>query len=137
MAVSGGTVDIETPPEGDPDHIDDDWNRLEILLATTELGSELLDADVGGEQLAFRLFHEDGVRVFEPRGLQFAARARVSVLNMLACGSRRQKCKHKKMSKCAVNFVMKITFLSHPRPSLSIISQCCFGISCRDWFLRF
>ena len=84
MAASGGIVDIETRPEGDPDHIDDDWNRLEILLATTE-PSELLDADVGGEQLAFRLFHEDGVRVFEPRGLQFACPCtRERVLNMLA-----------------------------------------------------
>ena len=84
MAASGGIVDIETPPEGEPDHIDDDWNRLEILLATTE-PSELLDADVSGEQLAFRLFHEDGVRVFEPRGLQFACPCtRERVLNMLA-----------------------------------------------------
>jgi len=84
MAATGGVVDIETPPEGDPERVDDDWNRLEILLQTTE-DSELLDSDVSGEALAFRLFHEDGVRVFEPRGLTFACPCtRQRVLNMLA-----------------------------------------------------
>jgi molecular chaperone Hsp33 len=84
MAATGGVVDIETPPEGDPERVDDDWNRLEILLQTTE-DSELLDSDVSGEALAFRLFHEDGVRVFEPRALTFACPCtRQRVLNMLA-----------------------------------------------------
>ena len=84
MAATGGVVDIETPPEGDPERVDDDWNRLEILLQTTE-DSELLDSDVSGEALAFRLSHEDGVRVFEPRALTFACPCtRQRVLNMLA-----------------------------------------------------
>ena len=84
MAATGGVVDIETPPEGDPERVDDDWNRLEILLQTTE-DSELLDSDVSGEALAYRLFHEDGVRVFEPRALTFACPCtRQRVLNMLA-----------------------------------------------------
>jgi molecular chaperone Hsp33 len=84
MAATGGVVDIETPPEGDPERVDDDWNRLEILLQTTE-DSELLDSDVSGEALAFRLFHEDGGRVFEPRALTFACPCtRQRVLNMLA-----------------------------------------------------
>ncbi len=83
-AIGGTASDIETPPEGDPERVDEDWNRLEILLQTTE-DSELLDADVSGETLAFRLFHEDGVRVFEPRGLKFACPcSRDRVLNMLA-----------------------------------------------------
>ena len=84
MAATGGVVDIETPPEGDPDLVDDDWHRLEILLHTTE-DSELLDSELSGEALAFRLFHEDGVRVFEPRELTFACPCtRQRVLNMLA-----------------------------------------------------
>jgi len=83
-AAGGAAIDVETPPEGDPEHIDDDWTRLEILLQTTE-DSELLDADISAETLAFRLFHEDGVRVFEPRGLKFACPcSRERVLNMLA-----------------------------------------------------
>ncbi len=83
-AIGGTAADIDTPPEGDPDLVDEDWNRLEILLQTTE-DSELLDADISGETLAYRLFHEDGVRVFEPRGLKFACPcSRERVLNMLA-----------------------------------------------------
>ena len=114
MAADGGTVDVETPPEGDPDHIDDDWNRLEILLATTE-PSELLDTDVSGEQLAFRLFHEDGVRVFEARGLQFACPCCASACSICwrVCPIRtKRKCRCKKMSKCDANFAMKIMFLN-------------------------
>ncbi|MGC6535521.1 MAG: Hsp33 family molecular chaperone [Parvibaculales bacterium] len=80
-AATGG---IELPPEGDPDYVDDEWNRLQILLHTTE-DSELLDQDLSGERLAYRLFHEDGVRVFDTRGLQFACPcSRQRVANMLA-----------------------------------------------------
>ena len=79
-AATGG---IDLPPEGDPEHVDEDWNRLSILLQTTE-DSELLDSELEGETLAYRLFHEDGVRVFEPRRLQFACPCtRERVANML------------------------------------------------------
>lgn len=79
-AATGG---IELPPEGDPDYVDEEWNRLQILLQTTE-DSELLDGDVSGEKLAYRLFHEDGVRVFDTRALQFACPcSRQRVINML------------------------------------------------------
>lgn len=80
-AATGG---IELPPEGDPDHVDEEWNRLHVLLQTTE-DSELLDGDVSGEKLAYRLFHEDGVRVFDTRALQFACPcSRQRVINMLS-----------------------------------------------------
>ena len=80
-AAAGG---IETPPEGDPELVDEDWNRLEILLQTTE-DSELLDADLAGDRLAYRLFHEDGVRVFDRRELAFACPcSRERVANMLS-----------------------------------------------------
>lgn len=79
-AATGG---IELPPEGDEDYVDEDWNRLSILMQTTE-DSELLDNELDGETLAYRLFHEDGVRVFEPRALQFACPCtRERVVNML------------------------------------------------------
>lgn len=55
-------------PEGTPDHvvaIDDAWAEAEALTATIE-DVELTDPDVSAERLLFRLFHERGVRVFEP-----------------------------------------------------------------------
>ncbi len=79
-AATGG---VDMPPEGDPEHVDEDWNRLSILMQTTE-DSELLDSELDGETLAYRLFHEDGVRVFETRALQFACPCtRQRVANML------------------------------------------------------
>jgi len=41
------------------------WNRAEALLSTTK-ADELLDPNLPAEHLLYRLFHEDGVRVFEP-----------------------------------------------------------------------
>jgi molecular chaperone Hsp33 len=41
---------------------DEDWQRVRMLAATVE-DHELLDPTLSPEQLLFRLFHEDGVRV--------------------------------------------------------------------------
>lgn len=51
----------------------DAWERAQALFAT--LGDdELVDPQVSSERLLFRLFHEDGVRLFEPRDLNAACR---------------------------------------------------------------
>lgn len=42
------------------------WERAAALLETTQ-ADELLDPDVSAETLLYRLYHEDGARVFEPR----------------------------------------------------------------------
>ncbi len=42
---------------------DDDWERTNILAATVE-DHELLDPTLAPERLLYRLFHEEGVRVF-------------------------------------------------------------------------
>jgi len=42
------------------------WNRVNILLETAE-DHELLDPTLTSEQLLCRLYHEDGVRIFDPR----------------------------------------------------------------------
>ncbi len=50
----------DTGAEGD----DDRWNRARILMNTVE-DHELLDVDLAPERLLYRLYHEDGVRVFQ------------------------------------------------------------------------
>jgi len=51
----------------------DDWVRASILFATTE-AHELVDPQVEAERLLLRLFHEDGVRVFDRQALEFGCR---------------------------------------------------------------
>lgn len=49
---------------GEPDE-DDDWQEARMLMGTIA-DDELADPQVGSERLLFRLFHERGVRVFDP-----------------------------------------------------------------------
>jgi molecular chaperone Hsp33 len=59
-------------PEGTVMHTvaeDDAWIEGQSLIGTVE-DVELIDPDLSGERLLFRLFHERGVRVFKPLTLQ-------------------------------------------------------------------
>src|SRR3989442_7060916 len=59
-------------PEGTPTHTvaeDDAWVEGQSLIATVE-DVELIDPDLSGERLLYRLFHERGVRVFQPLPLR-------------------------------------------------------------------
>jgi molecular chaperone Hsp33 len=47
----------------------DAWERAEALFATTG-DDELIDPEVSTERLLFRLFHEDGVRLFSAQPLK-------------------------------------------------------------------
>ena len=49
---------------------EDDWRRTMLLLGTLT-DAELLDPGLGPDTLLFRLFHEDGVRVFDSLDLTF------------------------------------------------------------------
>ena len=49
---------------------DDDWNRLSMFLETVE-DLEMLDPSLPAEELLWRLFHEDAVRVHTPEQLEF------------------------------------------------------------------
>jgi molecular chaperone Hsp33 len=59
-------------PEGAVTHTvaeDDAWVEGQSLIATVE-DIELIDPDLSGERLLYRLFHERGVRVFAPLPLR-------------------------------------------------------------------
>src|SRR5499427_6728637 len=59
-------------PEGTVHHAvaeDDAWVEGQSLIGTVE-DVELIDPDLSGERLLYRLFHERGVRVFNPQPLQ-------------------------------------------------------------------
>lgn len=74
---------IERVPEtggfadGPPDELQEisgeDWNRALILTASCTR-EELLDPGLEPNTLLFRLFHEDGVRVFQPRPISVGCR---------------------------------------------------------------
>jgi molecular chaperone Hsp33 len=60
------------------------WNRAAILLETVK-ADELLDPTLAPEQLLYRLYHEDGVRVFEPQTVHFGCNcSREKVARVLA-----------------------------------------------------
>ena len=68
LAALGGHD--STRPKGDGE---EDWTRASMLFSTVE-PHELVDPQVDAERLLFRLYHEDGVRVFETQALQFGCR---------------------------------------------------------------
>jgi molecular chaperone Hsp33 len=51
----------------------DDWHRTMLLLGTAT-DAELLAPGLPPDDLLYRLFHEEGVRVFEPQSLTFGCR---------------------------------------------------------------
>lgn len=65
------------PTQGSPETADDDaedaWRRALVLMASCS-DRELLDAGLAAEDLLYRLFHEDGVRVFQGHGLHAQCR---------------------------------------------------------------
>jgi molecular chaperone Hsp33 len=60
--LPGGDGDEENEGNGHPD--DNAWQEALALLNTVEV-DELLDPTVGAERLLYRLFHEQGVRVYD------------------------------------------------------------------------
>ncbi len=64
-----GGIMLQATPEGRRDN-DDDWERLTMFLDTVE-PFELVDTELKGEDLLWRLFNEDEVRVLPFEPLQF------------------------------------------------------------------
>ena len=65
--LSGGDDPNEAATE--PERDDDSWREAKSLVETVE-DHELLDSDVPVERLLYRLFHERGVRVYDPAPLR-------------------------------------------------------------------
>jgi molecular chaperone Hsp33 len=72
---SAGGIMIQHLPKPDEGRVEREetpaeiWNRVSMLLATTQ-DHELTDPSLSSEQLLFRLFHEDGIRVFGHKPVQ-------------------------------------------------------------------
>ena len=72
-----GAVMVQCLPEEDgngagKDAIED-WRRTMMLLQTVK-EAELIDPDLSPERLLLRLFHEEGVRIFDAQPLSFRCR---------------------------------------------------------------
>jgi molecular chaperone Hsp33 len=72
LASLGGIQPVRREGAGEADH-SDDWPRAQALFSTIE-AHELVDPQVEAERLLYRLFHEDGVRVFDVVPLSFGCR---------------------------------------------------------------
>lgn len=85
---AGGLL-LQSMPSSEPqsdkndEKHDDDWRRADALLMTVE-DHELLDPRLTSEKLLYRLFHEDGARVFKPKPVAFSCSCdRDSILGLL------------------------------------------------------
>ena len=76
---AGGLMLQRVPPEGGyrviADDVEDGWRRSMVLMSSAT-ASELVDPGLAPHRLLFRLFHEDGVRVYDTHSIE--ARCRCS-----------------------------------------------------------
>ncbi|MGH7045700.1 MAG: Hsp33 family molecular chaperone [Stellaceae bacterium] len=76
---AGGLMLQRVPPEGGyhviADDVEDGWRRAMVLMSSATVG-ELTDPLLSPHRLLLRLFHEDGVRVYDTHPLE--ARCRCS-----------------------------------------------------------
>jgi len=70
-----GGILVQRLPEqvADEERMEEDWRRTMLLLGSATEG-ELVDPHLAPERLLLRLFHEEGVRVFQPLDLSFGCR---------------------------------------------------------------
>lgn len=62
------------PDDGDgSDDPEDDWRRA-VVLTSSVTPAEMLDGALPPAHLLYRLYHEDGVRLFRPRPIRHACR---------------------------------------------------------------
>lgn len=64
---------IQRLPEDGEETDEDAWRRC-VALMSSVTRDELLNPELSPEDLLFRLFHDDGVRLFEAKDLRYACR---------------------------------------------------------------
>jgi molecular chaperone Hsp33 len=73
----GGALILQRSPEDENPLTQDDaeeaWRRAVILMGSCT-PDEMVDPSLAANQLLYRLFHEDGVRVFDPQPIAFACK---------------------------------------------------------------
>lgn len=81
---TGAVMIQQLPPEKDEEEAKiEDWTRAVMLLETCR-DDELLSPVLASADLLYRLFHEDGVRVYSPTHIRFKCRcSRERVVNVL------------------------------------------------------
>jgi molecular chaperone Hsp33 len=76
---AGGLMLQRVPPEGGytviADDVEDGWRRAMILMSSAT-GKEMVDPQLSAHRLLYRLFHDEGVRVYDTHPLE--ARCRCS-----------------------------------------------------------
>ena len=97
MPKEGG---IAAPPAAEND---EDWNRAMVLMQTCG-ADELTHPSLRPNELLFRLFHEEGVRVYEPQAFRHKCRcSEERVTNMLRSLPREE------IESMAVNGLVSVT----------------------------
>ena len=91
---AGGLMLQWVPPEGGSpsiaDDVEDGWRRAMVLMSSAS-HAELVDPDLSPRRLLFRLFHDDGVRVYHTHALEARCRcSRERILNILASFPRQE-----------------------------------------------
>lgn len=61
------------PKAGDGETEDENWRRAVVLMSSIT-SEELLDPTLSATNILFRLYHEDGIRLYEPRALYHQCR---------------------------------------------------------------
>ncbi|MDB2414671.1 Hsp33 family molecular chaperone HslO [Rickettsiales bacterium] len=78
---SEGGKNVDIAPKRTQEEREDLWNTAKMLLASVT-DEELLSKEITPHELLYRLFHEEGIRVFDP--LSIEAKCRCSRQRMLS-----------------------------------------------------
>ncbi len=87
MPSEGGTA------QGKDTAQEDDWLRAMTIMQTCTF-EELTDPALSSEDLLFRLFHEDGVRVFDAKPVRHKSRCSTERVKAMLDGLPREEVKH-------------------------------------------